>query len=159
MDQEIVWHATDLTLARDTETGDVTVVGPPETLARMAREATDRAILDATAALMADAHTDGEPWAKPTGAHDAYPLGAIVTDAGKTWVSLIPANVWAPGVSGWREVITGGGIPAWVQPTGAHDAYPLGAQVTHNGRTWTSTVAANVWPPGTGALWTDDGPA
>ena len=61
MAQEIVWHATDLTLARDTDTGDVTVVGPPETLARMAREATDRAILDATAALMADAHTDGEP--------------------------------------------------------------------------------------------------
>ena len=68
-----------------------------------------------------------------------------------------PPTVWAPGISGWREVVAEGPA-AWVQPTGQHDAYPLGAQVTHNGRTWTSTVAANVWPPGTGALWTDDGP-
>lgn len=41
-----------------------------------------------------------------------------------------------------------GVIPAWVQPTGAQDAYPLGAQVTHNGVVWESTVAANVWEPG-----------
>lgn len=39
-------------------------------------------------------------------------------------------------------------IPAWVQPTGAHDAYALGAQVTHNGQVWESTVNANVWMPG-----------
>lgn len=36
----------------------------------------------------------------------------------------------------------------WVQPTGAHDAYPLGSQVTYNGKTWESTVADNVWRPG-----------
>ena len=63
------------------------------------------AILDATAALMADAHTDGEPWVQPTGAHNAYPLGITVTHVGKTWESLTPANVWEPGVSGWREQI------------------------------------------------------
>ena len=113
-----------------------------------AKAVEDRAILDATAALMQDAHEDGAAWVQPTGAHDAYALGATATHGGKTWESLTPANVWAPGVSGWREVTTGGGIPAWVQPTGAHDAYPLGAQVTHNGKTWTSTVAANVWEPG-----------
>ena len=146
MDQEIVWHAIDLTLARDTETGDVTVVGPPETLARMAREATDRAILDATAALMADAHTDGEPWAQPTGAHDAYPLGAIVTDAGKTWVSLIPANVWQPGVSGWREQVAQG-YPAWVQPTGAQDAYKKGDRVSFDGSNYESLIDGNTWSP------------
>lgn len=112
------------------------------------RRVTHEAILDATAALMQDAHEDGQPWVQPTGAHDAYALGATATHGGKTWESLTPANVWAPGVSGWREVTTGGGIPAWVQPTGAHDAYPLGAQVTHNGETWTSTTAANVWEPG-----------
>ena len=38
--------------------------------------------------------------------------------------------------------------PAWVQPTGAHDAYALGAKVTHNGKTWESTADANVWEPG-----------
>lgn len=39
----------------------------------------------------------------------------------------------------------------WVQPTGAHDAYSLGDQRTHNGRLWESTVAGvrtNTWAPG-----------
>ena len=111
------------------------------------RRVTHEAILDATAAVMQDAHEDGQAWTQPTGAHNAFPKGATVTHAGKTWESLTPANVWTPGLSGWREVVAEGPA-AWVQPTGAHDAYPLGAQVTHNGRTWTSTVAANVWEPG-----------
>ena len=38
--------------------------------------------------------------------------------------------------------------PEWVQPTGAQDAYPLGAKVMHNGKRWTSDVDANVWEPG-----------
>lgn len=38
--------------------------------------------------------------------------------------------------------------PEWVQPTGAHDAYAKGAQVSHNGTHWTSDVDANVWEPG-----------
>lgn len=38
--------------------------------------------------------------------------------------------------------------PQWVQPTGAQDAYPLGACVTHNGQEWIATVDANVWEPG-----------
>ena len=38
--------------------------------------------------------------------------------------------------------------PAWVQPTGAHDAYSKGDKVTHNGKRWTSTADANVWEPG-----------
>lgn len=112
-----------------------------------AKAAEDRAILDAIAHTSATAHVDGQAWTQPTGAHDAYALGATVTHNGKTWESLTPANVWAPGVSGWREVVAEGPA-AWVQPTGAHDAYPLGAQVTHNGKTWTSTVAANIWEPG-----------
>lgn len=36
----------------------------------------------------------------------------------------------------------------WSQPLGAHDAYRLGARVTHNGSTWESTLANNVWQPG-----------
>lgn len=43
-------------------------------------------------------------WVQPTGAHDAYALGARVTWNGKTWESTVGANVWEPGVSGWREV-------------------------------------------------------
>lgn len=40
------------------------------------------------------------------------------------------------------------GPQPWVQPTGAHDAYQLGDQVTHVGSTWESDVNDNVWEPG-----------
>ena len=43
-------------------------------------------------------------WVQPLGAHDAYAKGARVRHAGKTWESIINANVWAPGVYGWQEV-------------------------------------------------------
>ena len=38
--------------------------------------------------------------------------------------------------------------PEWSQPLGAHDAYPLGAKVSHNGKKWVSDVDNNVWEPG-----------
>jgi hypothetical protein len=38
--------------------------------------------------------------------------------------------------------------PAWVQPLGAHDAYPKGAKVSHKGKRWVSAVDANTWEPG-----------
>ena len=116
--------------------------------AERARYEAHEAILDATAALIADAHTDGQPWVQPTGVHDAYTKGITVKHDGKTWESMIFANVWAPGVSGWREVVSDGGVAAWVQPTGAHDAYQTGDRVTHNNKTWVSTHADNVWEPG-----------
>ena len=118
-----------------------------EQAAADAKAAEDRAILDAIAHTSASAHADGETWTAPTGAHDAYALGATVTHNGKDWESLTPANVWAPGTTGWREVVAEGPA-AWVQPLGAHDAYPLGAKVTHKGQVWTSTAAANIWEPG-----------
>ncbi len=73
------------------------------------------------------------------------------THGGKLWESLIDFNVWEPPV-GWREIVSEG-YPAWVQPTGAHDAYAIGARVTHLGQTWQSNTQANVWEPGTGTLW------
>ena len=36
----------------------------------------------------------------------------------------------------------------WEQPSGAHDAYKRGDTVTHDGRTWVSTVSPNTWEPG-----------
>lgn len=36
----------------------------------------------------------------------------------------------------------------WRQPTSAVDAYPMNWTVTHNGSSWSSTVASNVWEPG-----------
>ena len=39
--------------------------------------------------------------------------------------------------------------PPWSQPFGAHDAYPPGAQVTHNGHRWVNThTGLNSWEPG-----------
>lgn len=91
----------------------------------------------------------GKPWVQPAGAHDAYPQGWTVTHNGRQWESLTPANVWEPGISGWREATAEGGGPAeWVQPTGAHDAYKTGDLVTHLGKVWRSTRNDNVWAPG-----------
>ena len=47
-------------------------------------------------------------------------------------------------------------VPEWVQPTGAHDAYPKGAHVMHGGTEWISDVDANVWEPGVSG-WTQVG--
>lgn len=48
----------------------------------------------------------------------------------------------------WVRTAPEGEIPEWVQPTGAHDAYNTGDKVTHNGKTWVSTMDANVYEPG-----------
>ena len=47
---------------------------------------------------------DGDPWQKPTGAHDAYRKGAIATHDGKTWESLIAFNAYEPGLYGWTDL-------------------------------------------------------
>ncbi|MGO1608134.1 MAG: hypothetical protein ACTHXF_11715 [Brevibacterium yomogidense] len=97
--------------------------------------------------FVASGREQGENWIQPTGYHNAYPLGWTVTHDGKEWVSLTPANVWEPGVSGWREAVEDGGVPEWVRPTGTHDAYQLGDRVTFEGAVYESTMDGNVWPP------------
>lgn len=42
-------------------------------------------------------------WVQPTGAHDAYELGAKVSHVEKHWISEIPANTYEPSVFGWIE--------------------------------------------------------
>ena len=37
--------------------------------------------------------------------------------------------------------------PDWSQPLGAHDAYALGAKVTHKDKKWTSDIDNNVYEP------------
>lgn len=44
---------------------------------------------------------------------------------------------------------TGETVPAFVQPTGAHDAYQTGDRVTYNGQIYESTIDNNVWSPDT----------
>lgn len=113
------------------------------------RRDTERmALMDAMVATNPQLPGGGGEWVQPTGAHDAYAMGATTTYGGKTWESLTPFNVWTPGVSGWRELVAEG-YPAWIQPTGGHDAYAMGARVSHNGQDWENTGSpANVWEPG-----------
>lgn len=63
-----------------------------------------------------------------------------------TWTPTDAPSLWA---------IVHVGVSEWVQPTGASDAYNKGDKVTHNGKTWTSDVDANVWEPGVYG-WTAD---
>ena len=97
--------------------------------------------------LAASGQVEGGEWVQPTDATNAYPKDWTVTHDGKTWVSLTPANVWQPGVSGWREVVEEGATPEWVQPTGAHDAYQTGDTVTFEGQEYVSLIDGNTWSP------------
>ena len=66
-------------------------------------------------------------------------------------VSKLAGNLSSGGDSGSSD------WPEWVQPTGAHDAYAKGSQVTHNGERYVSKIDANVWEPGmfgSESLWT-----
>lgn len=47
----------------------------------------------------------------------------------------------------WKRVFLEA-YPEWIQPTGAHDAYAKGFNVTHNGKKWTSEIDSNVYEPG-----------
>ena len=44
-------------------------------------------------------------WIQPLGAHDAYKKGERVLFDSKVWESTLDANVWAPNVTGWREIV------------------------------------------------------
>jgi hypothetical protein len=66
---------------------------------------------------------------------------------GITYRSLIDWNVWPVTFLTYWEPL-GVGIPAWVQPTGAHDAYPLNFIVSHLGLNYRSTIPANTTVPG-----------
>lgn len=94
-------------------------------------------------------------WKQPSGVVGSYPVGAVVYHNGQIWQSKLPANVWEPGVVGWRDPISE--IPKWQQPVGAPDAYALNDEVFHNGKEWRSNVPANVWEPGAQGItqWDD----
>lgn len=90
---------------------------------------------------------DGEPWQAPTGAHDSYLAGDEVEHNGTQWTSTVDANVWEPGVSGWRELHSDGTVGEYVQPTGAHDAYRLDDVVTWEGGVYQAVEDSLVWSP------------
>lgn len=107
--------------------------------------------------LIAKGVKPGDEWVQPTDASNAYPKDWESTRAGKTWISLVSGNVWEPGVSAWREKVEEPGVPEFVQPTGAHDAYQTGDKVTFEGSVYTSNIDNNTWSPSAyPAGWTKD---
>lgn len=83
-----------------------------------------------------------------------YAVGDRVRYAGNLYRCLQPhtaQETWNPAdaPSLWAKVLTdpSGAILPWVQPDSTNP-YAKGDKVTHNGKTWVSTVDNNVWEPG-----------
>lgn len=72
----------------------------------------------------------------------------VSPDGTGRWEEASPPVSSLAGLAAYVPLPTSGAVEAWVQPSGAHDAYQVGDVVTHGGRSWRSTVAANVWEPG-----------
>ena len=97
-----------------------------------------------------------EPWA----AGKAYKTGKIVKYGmnadGETQLYTVlqdhtSQENWKPDTapSLWAQIADPAEEwPAWSQPIGAQDAYPLGARVSHEEKRWLSTADNNVWEPG-----------
>lgn len=69
----------------------------------------------------------------------------------KCLIGHISQPDWTPdnSVSLWTRVLIPDPevIPEWVQPDSTNP-YMIGDKVTHNGKTWISTIDNNVWEPG-----------
>ena len=115
------------------------------------------------------------PFKQPTGAHDALPPGAQVSDEGRIWRNdLDRLNVWKPGTmnAGWTDITdmllaelnppepepegdaqdtteqdAAPGVEDFRQPTGAHDAYSTGDEVRFEGEIYESTIDNNAYSP------------
>ena len=162
---------TDYSVALDNGLPVVTWTPRPWTAAELASRAEQNARLDdlATRVARIEAHLWPAP-PDPTGPDDpavadwegVWPDGGLLRDGGTVWrnVSGVPLTTPPSGFPGdpakWVHLFVAALTPEpeptgtlpWVQPTGAHDAYSFGAEVTHAGKTWTSTAAGNVWEPG-----------
>ena len=83
----------------------------------------------------------------------AYAIDDVISYKGELY-KVIQAHTsqadWAPDIvtSLYTNVMPAGVTAEWRQPTGAHDSYMLGEQVTHNNSLWESTINDNVWEPG-----------
>jgi len=86
--------------------------------------------------------------------HTEYEVGRRVRYGGTLYKCLLAhtaQSTWAPDVSPslWVRIDDPSEEwPEWVQPTGATDAYALGAKVSHNGLHWSSDYDNNTWEPG-----------
>ena len=97
------------------------------------------------------ANTEGAEWI----ANEKVIAGDTRTYNGKTYnciQSHTTQSGWTPDKTPalWKEVVIVVDIPVWVQPTGAHDAYRLGAKVhfpTITDPVYESLIDYNVYSP------------
>ena len=66
-----------------------------------------------------------------------------------TWTPTAAPSLWAEILPGQD----GTDIGEWAQP-GSDNPYMKGDRVTHNGKTWESTIDNNVWEPGAPGVYT-----
>ena len=89
----------------------------------------------------------------------AFAEGEAARHNDAIWVSLVPDNVWEPGISNWREYFQPDGgsgplYPEWIQPSGAGDAYGIGERVSYSSENFPeypyreSKIDANTTVPG-----------
>lgn len=71
------------------------------------------------------------------------------------WVTVDRELTQAERIEVLSEELDAYRYPAWIQPTGAHDAYAKGAAVSHHDKKWISDADANVWEPGVYG-WTEE---
>jgi hypothetical protein len=89
-------------------------------------------------------------WRQPISSVDAYPVGARVKYANKTWLNVTPANVWVPGTGTlWTDEsapppVTG----EWVS---GEQGLKVGDLRTYQGTTYRvrQNPGINIWPPPT----------
>lgn len=80
--------------------------------------------------------------------HKASPGMDVNAEIQRLWAAVGDLRKAVADLAGEPE---GSGAPAFVQPTGAHDAYFAGARVTYNG-----TVYECIAPEGVACVWSPD---
>lgn len=86
-------------------------------------------------------------WVPFDGTNESLPMkGDVVAFDGKNWTNLVDYNAFAPPVN-FREIPPQGQLPAWTQPVGKEDAYPVGFKVQHKSKQWECTTPYCVWEP------------
>lgn len=70
----------------------------------------------------------------------------IANESQETWTPDVSPSLWA------KVLVEDGEILPWEQPESTNP-YSAGDKVTHNGKTWVSTIDNNVWEPGTVEYW------
>ena len=114
-----------------------------------------RAVMDAAGAMLTDKQAlTVQPLFPAWDAAATYAVGDRVRYGGvlyKCLMAHMAQTGWKPtdAPSLWAKVLTdpSGGILPWEQPDNSNP-YKKGDKVTHNGKTWVSTVDNNVWEPG-----------